>query len=327
MSGVLVMGEVREGQLRPITFELIGAARQLSAQGAGPVTVLIVAKAAGEAAQDEAGEPAQAASVAGVDRILVADSPCERFEAHVSQRALEAAIAAERPSLVLCGHTIDSLGFAAAVAARGGHGFSGDLVSLSWSGQGALAQRQTHGGKLVAQLDFPGRETVIALLRAGAFAPASEAGAPALDRLEVDLSGSARSKHLALRDAPAGEVDIASAELLLSIGRGIGEQESVPRFERLAASLGATLAASRPLVDAGWVAAERQVGQSGRTVAPKVYLALGISGAVQHLAGMSRAETIIAVNSDAAAPIFAAAHYGAIADLFEIAEAIEQQLQ
>lgn len=319
MSGVMVLGEMRDGQLRPVSLELIGAANELSSQGAGPVTVLLVAQQA-EAA-------AQSASVAGVQRILLADSPCERFEAHVSQRALEAAIAAQRPSIVLAGHTIDSLGFAAAVAARGGHGFAGDVVSLSWSEDGALARREVHGGKLLAELDFPGRETVIALLRAGAFAPAHGQGQPELERLEVDLDGSARTEHLALREAPAGDVDISKADFLLSIGRGIGEQESIPRFERLAESLGATLSASRPLVDAGWVSAERQVGQSGRTVTPKVYLALGISGAVQHLAGMSRSETIIAVNSDAEAPIFASAHYGAVADVFEIAEAIEQQLR
>jgi electron transfer flavoprotein alpha subunit len=111
---------------------------------------------------------------------------------------------------------------------------------------------------------------------------------------------------------------------LLSIGRGIGEQEAIPQFERLAEKLGAVLSVSRPLVDAGWMPNARQVGQSGKTVKPKVYLALGISGAVQHLAGMKASETIIAVNTDPEAAIFNVAHFGAVADLFDVAEELEK---
>jgi electron transfer flavoprotein alpha subunit len=125
---------------------------------------------------------------------------------------------------------------------------------------------------------------------------------------------------------PTGDVDITKAEFLLSLGRGIEEKDNIERFEELADKFGATLSVSRPLVDAGWVPGARQVGQSGKTVKPKVYLALGISGAVQHLAGMRTAETIIAVNTDPEAPIFGVAHYGAVMDMFELADELEQTL-
>jgi electron transfer flavoprotein alpha subunit len=129
-----------------------------------------------------------------------------------------------------------------------------------------------------------------------------------------------RARHRELREAAKGDVDITTAEFLLSIGRGIGEQENIAMFEELAEKIGATLAVSRPIVDAGWMPNARQVGQSGKTVKPKVYLAFGISGAVQHLAGMKTSETIIAVNTDPEAAIFDVAHYGAVADLFDVAE-------
>ena len=129
-----------------------------------------------------------------------------------------------------------------------------------------------------------------------------------------------RARHRELREAAKSDVDITTADFLLSIGRGIGEQENIAMFEELAQKIGATLAVSRPIVDAGWMPNARQVGQSGKTVKPKVYLAFGISGAVQHLAGMKTSETIIAVNTDPEAAIFDVAHYGAVADLFDVAE-------
>ena len=136
--------------------------------------------------------------------------------------------------------------------------------------------------------------------------------------------GAQRARRV-ISEVPAGDVDITKADFLLSIGRGIEGKDNIERFEELAARLGATLSVSRPIVDAGWMPASRQVGQSGKTVKPRIYLALGISGAVQHLAGMRTAETIIAVNTDPEAPIFGVAHYGAVADMFELADALERR--
>ena len=332
MSGIVVLAEARDGALRPVSFELIAVARELSAQGAGAVTVALV--------DHDADALAGALAVSGVREVLAVPTPEARFEAHVMQAAVEQLIAQRRPSLVLAGHTIDSLGFAPAVAARGAHGFASDVTAVSWSERGALARRPAYGEQLIAELDFPGKETVVLLLRPGAFAAAvgdgnidgdgdgaAMVGSEAtIERLALDLEGSARSERVELRQAPSGGVDITKADFVLAIGRGAASAKQVAELERLAARIGATLAVSGPLVEAGWAARGRKVGVSGKTVAPRVYLALGISGAAQHLAGVSRARTIIAVNSDAQARIFDIAHYGAVADLFDVATALERQL-
>ncbi|HUA73996.1 MAG TPA: electron transfer flavoprotein subunit alpha/FixB family protein [Solirubrobacteraceae bacterium] len=320
MSGVLVVAEARRGELRAVSLELIGAARALSEQGAGPVSVVLIG------ADAEALAPQVA--LAGVQDVLVVPAPQPQFEAHVTQAALEALVQRRSPSVVLAGHTIDSLGFAPALAARAGLGFASNVTGASWGEQGVLAQRGAYGEKLIAELDFPGKDTVVLLLRPGAFAPAEGVGGETgVERVELDLAGSARTEHLELRDPPTGDVDITKADFLVAIGRGVDDEGQIAELEQLADAMGATLCASRPLVDAGWISAARQVGQSGKTVTPKVYLALGISGAVQHLAGMAKAQTIIAVNSDHEAPIFGVAQYGAVADMFEVAAELERQFR
>ena len=169
------------------------------------------------------------------------------------------------------------------------------------------------------------------MIRAGTFAPAASPGrrrrGGARRSTPASWARAARTEHVGFREAPAGDVDITKADFLLSIGRGVAEKDNIPRFEELARRLGATLSVSRPIVDAGWMPSARQVGQSGKTVKPRLYLALGISGAVQHLAGMRTAETIIAVNTDPEAPIFGVAHYGAVVDMFELADELEAQLR
>jgi electron transfer flavoprotein alpha subunit len=269
---------------------------------------------------------AQALSAEGVDEVLLVPTPGEHFEAHVAERAVRELIDAERPALVLLGHTIDSLGFGPAVAAAGGLGFASDVTALSWDG-GPVASRGAYGDKLVAELEFPGKECTLLMLRPGTFEPAAAGAQAARTRtVELALEGVAATEHLGFEEVPETGVDITKAPFLFSIGRGVEDKDELPRFEALAERFGATLSVSRPLVDAGWVPSARQVGQSGKTVKPRVYLALGISGAVQHLAGMRTAETIIAVNTDPEAPIFGVAHYGAVADLFEVADELEQAL-
>jgi electron transfer flavoprotein alpha subunit len=315
MSGILVVAETRRDELRSVTLELIGAALELKDAAGGRVTVAIV--------DADPSSFTGALAVSGVDEILTVTTPTPSFEAHVAQQVLEALVEAEQPDVVLLGHTIDSMGFGPAVAARKGLGFASDVTAVSWDA-GPVAIRGAYGGKLVAELDFPGRERTLLMLRAGAFEPAEADGA-AVGVRAVDVAfDAAPTEHLDYREAATGDVDITKAEFLVSIGRGIEDKDNVAQFEDLADKLGATLSVSRPLVDAGWVSNARQVGQSGKTVQPKVYLALGISGAVQHLAGMQKADTIIAVNTDPEAPIFSVAHYGAVADLFDVAEALEQ---
>ena len=254
-------------------------------------------------------------------------APVAHFEAHIWQRALESLIESEQPALVLAGHTIDSLGFAPAVAARAGLGFASDVTAISWADE-PRARRGAYGDKLQAELEFPGKACTLLTVRPGIFPVASLGGGSVPARpVPIDLDGVARTEHVEFVEAGAGDVDITKADFLLSIGRGIEDKDNIPRFEDLAERLGATLSVSRPLVDAGWMPSARQVGQSGKTVKPRVYLALGISGAVQHLAGMRNADTIIAVNTDPEAPIFGVAHYGAVVDLFEVVDELEQALE
>jgi electron transfer flavoprotein alpha subunit len=316
MSGVLVMAEARRGELREISLELISAGRSVKDPAGGRLTVAVVAT--------DAPSLAGAVNVDGVDEILTVAAPTQHFEAHAAQRALEALIEEVDPSLVLLGHTIDSLGFGPAVAARLCLGFASDVTAIAWE-DGPVATRGAYGDKLVAELDFPDRDRTLLMVRAGAFEQAGGAGGADVRAVDVAFAGDdVRTEHVEFREAAAGDVDITDAEVLLSIGRGIEDKDNIPQFQELAQRMGATLSVSRPLVDAGWMPSARQVGQSGKTVKPKVYLALGISGAVQHLAGMQKAETIIAVNTDPEAPIFNVAHFGAVADLFEVAEELEQ---
>ena len=316
MSGVLVIAESRRGELREVSLELIGAGLGVKGQAGGRLAVASIGA--------DAASNVDALGAEGVDQVLTVDAPSEHFEPHVHAAALDALIEQERPALVLLGHTIDSLGFGPAVAARRHLGFASDVTRLAWDG-GPVATRGGYGGKVDVELDFPGKDGVLLMLRAGAFGPAEGSGSPPTSAVEVQAEP--RTEHLGFREVETGDVDITKADFLLSIGRGIEDKDSLPQFEELAEKMGATLSVSRPLVDAGWVPNARQVGQSGKTVKPKVYLALGISGAVQHLAGMQTAETIIAVNTDPEAPIFGVADYGVVADLFDVADELAEQFE
>jgi electron transfer flavoprotein alpha subunit len=308
---VLVVAEHLRGETRPITMELISAAKELG----GPITVAVIAA--------DPSPLVDAVTVAGVDEVITVSAGPEEFENDVYQTALEALIADREPKTVLLGFTVNSMGYGPAVAAKLGLGFASDVFSLSHDGGAVVAERAFYGSKVHAEIEFPAHEKVLLLLRPTAWSPAEGVGNPAISELSVSVDSS-RARHKDFIEVAGGDVDITTADFLLSIGRGVGEKENVTQFEELADKMGATLSVSRPLVDQGWMPNSRQVGQSGKTVKPKVYLALGISGAVQHLAGMKTSGTIIAINSDPEAAIFNVAHYGAVADLFAVAEELEK---
>jgi electron transfer flavoprotein alpha subunit len=308
---VLIVAEHLRGELRPITLELITAAQELE----GPVAVAVIGR--------DPSRIADAVDVEGVDEILNVKVEQEEFENDVYQQAVEQLIEERNPQVVLCGFTINSMGFAPALAAKLGTGFASDVFALEAQGANVIATRAFYGSKVQAQVEFPDHERVVLLLRPTAWAPAEAPGSAVEAEVSVSVSGS-RARHQDFVEVANSDVDITTADFLLSIGRGVGDKENLPQFEELADKMGATLSVSRPLVDQGWMPNSRQVGQSGKTVKPKVYLALGISGAVQHLAGMKTSGTIIAINSDPEAAIFNVAHYGAVADLFEVAEELEK---
>jgi len=308
---VLIVAEHLRGELRPVTLELVSAAKELEA----PVAVAVIAK--------DPSALTGAVDVEGVNEIISVKVDQEEFENNVYQQAVEQLIDQRQPQVTLLGFTVNSMGYGPAVAAKLGLGFASDVFSINGAAGGIVATRAFYGSKVHAEVEFPGHDRVMLLLRPTAWPPAEGAGSAVEGEVYVPTSGS-RARHKEFVDVATGDVDITTADFLLSIGRGVGDKENLPQFEELAGKMGAIISVSRPLVDQGWMPNSRQVGQSGKTVKPKVYLALGISGAVQHLAGMKTSGTIIAVNSDPEAAIFNVAHYGAVADLFEVAEELEK---
>lgn len=308
---VLVVAELLKGEVRGVTRELVTAGQAL-----GDVTVAVIARGPGSFVEG--------VNVDGVSEIVTVAAGMDEFESDTYQQALEALIAERKPRVVLTGFTVNAMGYAAAVAAKLGLGFASDVHGVVLEGKSVVATRSYYGGKVDAEVEFPGAETVILSLRPTAWPPAEGAGTARVSSLDLSVSP-ARARHVEFVEPTASaDVDITQAPFLLSVGRGIGDADALPELEALATRMGATLSVSRPVVDAGWMPSSRQVGQSGKTVKPKVYLALGISGAVQHLAGMKTSGTIIAVNTDPEAAIFNVAHYGAVVDLFDVVEELEK---
>lgn len=238
--------------------------------------------------------------------------------------AFEQLIRAVEPELVLFPHTYQVRDFAPKLAARFGTSLVGDVVAV---GEG-WAERQAFQGKLTMRVSLGDKAPAFLSLQAGAFKPENvrQGEAAATEFVPVLAATDIRQKPEPKFQESARTVDLTAAERIVSVGRGIGEQERIEVVEELAKALGAELAASRPICDAGWLPMERQVGSSGQTVAPKLYCAVGISGAIQHQVGMKGSKTIVAINKDPNAPIFEIADYGIVGDLFEVVPAIVEAL-
>jgi electron transfer flavoprotein alpha subunit len=214
---------------------------------------------------------------------------------------------------------------AGALSGRTGRPLVAYCKELSFEGDKTVVTSQVYGGKLNAEVEVDGPAIVSVI--AGSFAPAAPGWSPQIEDVAApDLSG-LHTEFLARVEPEAADVDITAEEMLVSVGRGIGGEENIELAQELAEALGATVSASRPVTDAGWLPKTRQVGKSGRKVKPKLYIACGISGAPEHLEGMSDAELIIAINTDEKAPIFDVAHYGTTADLFDVLPALTEELQ
>ena len=318
MSGVLVIAEHRRGEIRPQTLELVTAAQAL--RRSDEVTVAIIGGAAEKLVP--------ALRVSGVDEILIIKTAALEFDPDAFEAAVAALIAQRRPDVVLIPHSVDSFGYAAALAAKNGYGFASDVFDVRRIDDELVATRGGYGQKVNVEVDFPGRGTVLLALRGNSFKPPDESAAPRISGFDVPAVSS-RSQPRDYIELPAtDDVDMSGAEFILTIGRGIGEEAKVEQFRGLADAIGATLGCSRPIADAGWLPKSRQVGQSGKTAsACKLYIAMGVSGAIQHLAGMKHVSTIVAVNSDAGASIFSVAKYGIVGDIFEVAGELRRHFE
>lgn len=316
MSGILIIAEQRRGELRPVSLELVGAAQALRRDGE-QVAVAVLGQ------QPE--RFVAPLSVAGVDTIVTVKVPAAEFDPDTFAAAVGALIEARSPEIVLVAHSVDSFGYAAALAAERSYGFATDVFKIERVNGELVATRGGYGQKVSVELDFPGRSTVLLALRASMFKPPDTVAAPQVTAFEAPATVARAENKEFLELSAADDVDMTAAEFILSIGRGIGEEAKVEQFRELADAVGATLGCSRPIADAGWLPKSRQVGQSGKTAsACKLYIAMGVSGAIQHLAGMKHVNTIVAVNSDAEASIFTVATYGVVGDIFEIAEELRR---
>jgi electron transfer flavoprotein alpha subunit len=320
MSGVLIIAEQRRGELKAQSLELVTAAQEV--RQAGDEVRVAVLGGAPERFVD-------ALRVAGVNEIITIKTAAAEFDPESFEAAVGALVLKFKPDVVLVPHSVDSFGYAAASAAKNNYGFASDVFEVRRIDTELVATRGGYGQKVNVEVDFPGRRTVLLALRAGSFKPAEPGdGSPRVTEFESPTVVS-RSQPREFIELPAADdVDMTAAEFILSIGRGIGEEAKVEQFRELAEAIGATLGCSRPIADAGWLPKSRQVGQSGKTAsACKLYIAMGVSGAIQHLAGMKHVDTIVAVNSDAGASIFGVATYGIVGDIFEVADELKQIFQ
>jgi electron transfer flavoprotein alpha subunit len=321
---ILVVAEQRDGTLNRASWEAIAAAQQMS--GAWPIKVAVLGESVAGAAQE--------LSQADVAEVLTGQhAELNPYTPDAYAMALAGIIGSLSPAFALLPHTYQTRDFAPTLAARLKASLITDVTGITGQGADATFTRPMFQGKLAATVrPAPGQGsgTSIVTVQIGAFrADAVRRGGPApVQSVDVTIDPAAiRQKPEAPFQEAKQAVDLSQAERIVAVGRGIKSQDNLPLAQNLAKAMRAEVAASRPICDSGWLPMERQVGSSGQTVAPKLYLALGISGAIQHLVGMKGSRTIVAINKDADAPIFEVADYGIVGDLFEIVPALTAELE
>ena len=312
---ILVIAEQKDGKLNRASLETIAAAQQLSM----PVKIAV----AGQNVSAVANELAQYGEVLAIDHAALSHYTPDAFV-----QALQQVVADAAPAIVMLPHTYQTRDFSPTLATRMDRALITDVIGVKGGGTPTFS-RPMFQGKLTADVQAQGPGPHFVTIQIGAFrADAVASGTASVSNATVNID---ESKLRQKPEAPFQEakqaVDLSQAERIVSVGRGIKSQENIAVAEQLAKAFGAELAASRPICDNGWLPMERQIGSSGQTVAPKLYVALGISGAIQHLVGMKGSRTIVAINKDAEAPIFEVADYGVQGDLFELAPAIIAELQ
>jgi electron transfer flavoprotein alpha subunit len=318
---ILVIAEQHDDKLNRASWETIAAAQQLP--GGLPIKVGVL----GAQVDAVASELATAAA----SEVLVVQNPAlEPYTADGFMQAARGLIEKTKPQYVMMPHTYQTRDFAPQLAASLDRPLIADCVGIKAADGKAAFVRLLFQGKLAADVVPVGDPPYLVTFQIGSFRAdqAAKGAAPApITRVEVPVdAGAIRQRPEAPFRGAKQAVDLSQAERIVSVGRGIKDKENISLAEKLAQALNAEIAASRPICDAGWLPMERQVGSSGQTVAPKLYLALGISGAIQHLVGMKGARTIVAINKDAEAPIFEVADYGVVGDLFEIVPAVLKEL-
>jgi len=310
MPAIVAFAEHRDGKLRRPSLEAVSEARRL----AGPLKASVHAVLVGSGIEGLASE----LGAHGADTVHVFDqAELAAYATEPYARALAQVIAAEKPSVVLVPFTAMGRDLAPRVSARVGAGLASDCVALAVKDGRLEARRPMYAGKAYATVRWEGEPQMVTL-RPNVFALGQADASRKAEVKKQAVDTSVRAKVTAVHATASGKLELTEAQIIVSGGRGLKGPENFHLVESLAAAMGAAVGASRAVVDAGWVDHQYQVGQTGKTVSPTLYIACGISGAIQHLAGMSSSKYIVAINKDADAPIFKVANYGVVGDLFEL---------
>jgi electron transfer flavoprotein alpha subunit len=320
MTEIFVLAEHRQGQMRDITYEMLTKAREITEKTNAKLTAVLLGKNAKELAKP-------LTEYANV--IVVEDQKLDNFNSEAYKKVLSKLIIEHKPSLVTIGHTSYGIDLAPRLATVLKLPLATDCIDFSFENEAFIVTRQMFGGKVNVKATVSRAETYMVTVRQAAFTaakPATLANGQVTEALSPLTEEISEKRFVQYVLPPPGGVDIAAAEKLVGVGRGIKDVSNLPVLEELAKTLGGVLSCSRPIVDKGWLPSDRQVGTSGKTVKPKLYLALGISGAFQHILGMKGSDLIIAVNKDPKAPIFSFADYGVVEDLFKIVPPLKNKI-
>jgi len=321
---ILVVVEQREGKLNRVSMETLTAAEALAAETGWPLEAAVVGSNVAAIASEVAGK--KLAKVYAIE-----NAKLEPYTPDAFAHALKQFVTTKNPKLVLMPHTYQVRDFIPKLATAMGRTAISDCIGYKKEGEKLVFTRQMFQGKLAADVSFTSEAPWFVTFQNGAFrGDKVEAGASAapVETVNVDIpDGVIRNKPQEIFKEAKQAVDLTQADIIVSVGRGIKEQKNIELAQKLAEALGGELAASRPICDNGWLPMDRQIGSSGQTVAPKLYLALGISGAIQHIVGMKGARTIVAINKDSEAPIFEIADYAVVGNLFDIVPPLIEEVK
>src|SRR5215470_16908846 len=323
-DSILVVVEQREGKLNRVSWETLTAGQAIAAETGWPLEAAVVGASVSAFANEVAGK--KVAKVYAIETATLEPYTPDAFVA-----ALKRFIADKQPKLVLMPHTYQVRDFVPKLATAMGRTVISDAVGYKKDGDQLLFTRQMFQGKFAADVSFASDAPWFVTFQNGAFrgdkVEAASAAAP-VETVKAEIAANiVRNKPQEVFKEAKQAVDLTQAEIIVAVGRGIKEQKNIDIAKQLAEALGGELAASRPICDSGWLPMDRQIGSSGQTVAPKLYLALGISGAIQHIVGMKGARTIVAVNKDSEAPIFEIADYALVGNLFEIVPPLIEEVK
>ena len=319
MGEIFVLVEHREGKIRDITYEILALGENIANQQGASSTAVLLGHSVKSFAEDLA---TRASKV-----LVVEDENLKNFNSILYQKAISSLISKYQPPLLLMGHTAFGMDLAPSLSLEMGFPLVTDCIGLSFEESRLKAVRSIYGGKINANVSLRESSGFVATIRPGVFSPKMPAEKKGGIIIEASLLQGAMDvkKFIEYIEAPLTGEDITQAEILFSVGQGIGGPEHIPMIEEVAKNLGGMISCSRPVVDRNWLPKGRQVGISGKTVRPKVYIAIGISGAFQHVTAMQGSETIIAINKDPRAPIFSVADYGIVDDFQNVIPILKEK--